>query len=75
MGGYVYRGAEQEGWPDLIELNRVILAERPDQHTPRYRRGEAPCGTRAAYRRHQRHGERPCEACRGAENAAAREKR
>lgn len=22
-----------------------------------------PCGTIAAYRRHQRHGEQPCEAC------------
>lgn len=25
-----------------------------------------PCGTPAAYRRHQRHGEKPCEACRQA---------
>ncbi|WP_206442567.1 WhiB family transcriptional regulator [Streptomyces boncukensis] len=29
----------------------------------------APCGTRAAYRRHQRHGETPCAACRRAETA------
>lgn len=26
-----------------------------------------PCGTTAAYRRHLRHGERPCEHCRQAE--------
>jgi hypothetical protein len=26
-----------------------------------------PCGTPAAYRRHLRHGERPCESCRQAE--------
>ena len=25
-----------------------------------------PCGTVAAYKRHQRHGEPPCEACRAA---------
>lgn len=25
-----------------------------------------PCGTVAAYRRHQRHGEPPCDACRQA---------
>ena len=30
-----------------------------------------PCGTTAAYRRHLRNGEQPCEACRSA-NAAAR---
>jgi hypothetical protein len=27
-----------------------------------------PCGTPAAFRRHKRHGEEPCEACREAEN-------
>jgi hypothetical protein len=26
-----------------------------------------PCGTPAAYRRHKRHGERPCESCAQAE--------
>lgn len=25
-----------------------------------------PCGTRAAYERHRRHGEKPCDACRKA---------
>jgi hypothetical protein len=34
----------------------------------------SPCGTRAAYRRHRRHGEEACKACRRAESdyAAAR---
>jgi hypothetical protein len=27
---------------------------------------EKPCGTLAAYRRHYRHGEKPCESCRQA---------
>jgi hypothetical protein len=31
-----------------------------------------PCGTLAAYRRHSRAGEKPCEACREARNAANR---
>ena len=31
-----------------------------------------PCGTLAAYRRHSRSGEKPCEACRQARNAANR---
>jgi hypothetical protein len=36
-----------------------------------------PCGTPAAYRRHQRHGEKPCERCRRAEalRVAIRKKR
>lgn len=29
----------------------------------------APCGTAGAYRRHQRHGEKPCEKCRAWYNA------
>ena len=29
-----------------------------------------PCGTRAAYRRHLRHGTRPCESCLAAERRA-----
>lgn len=30
------------------------------------------CGTEAAYRRHLRHGEKPCDACREATNARRR---
>lgn len=33
-----------------------------------------PCGTRAAYRRHKRHGEEACPACLEAENARPRKK-
>lgn len=33
----------------------------------------APCGTVAAYKRHQRHGEPPCEACRAAWSEYQRE--
>lgn len=38
------------------------------------RKATAPCGTEAAYRRHQRHGETPCEECKraAAERRAAR---
>ena len=35
----------------------------------------SPHGTEAAYRRHFRHGEQPCEACRGAIAEAQRERR
>jgi hypothetical protein len=31
-----------------------------------------PCGTPAAYRRHLRHGEKPCDECREAENSRNR---
>jgi hypothetical protein len=31
-----------------------------------------PCGTRAAYKRHLRHGEDPCDACKEAEYAPKR---
>jgi hypothetical protein len=32
----------------------------------------APCGTYAAWMRHRRHGEEPCESCREAYNAHQR---
>ena len=34
-----------------------------------------PCGTLAAYRRHSRAGEKPCEACRRARNADSQARR
>ena len=34
-----------------------------------------PCGTLAAYRRHSRAGEKPCEACRRARNADGQARR
>lgn len=42
-----------------------VLRER-GQTQARERAGLAPCGTRAAYRRHHRRGEKPCEPCRRA---------
>ena len=33
----------------------------------------APCGTVAAYKRHQRRGEQPCQSCRAANAAYHRE--
>jgi hypothetical protein len=33
-----------------------------------------PCGTTVAYRRHLRHGEPPCEACRQANNRASQDR-
>lgn len=36
-------------------------------------RDPAPCGTYAAYRRHKRRGEQPCDACREAYNERQRE--
>ena len=34
-----------------------------------------PCGTYAAYRRHQRYGEQPCDLCRVAKNEYEKERR
>ena len=34
-----------------------------------------PCGTLAAYRRHSRRGEKPCEACRETRNADSQARR
>lgn len=49
----------------------------PDPPAPRRNGPEPvqPCGTRAAYRRHERAGEVPCADCREAYNAAARARR
>lgn len=47
-----------------------MSAERQKRYRNRLRGGPArvpkPCGTVAAYRRHQRNGEPPCDACRKA---------
>lgn len=34
----------------------------------------SPCGTPAAYRRHYRKGQKPCQRCADAHNAATRER-
>jgi hypothetical protein len=49
------------------------LRER-GQMQARERGGLAPCGTRAAYRRHLRREETPCESCRRANAANERER-
>lgn len=36
-------------------------------------RGQNPCGTPAAYNRHRYHGEPPCEPCKAAHTARARD--
>lgn len=52
-------------------------AERARRYRDRKRRGEPsilePCGTRAAFIRHRRNGEDPCEPCREAYNAYHRQ--
>lgn len=52
-------------------------AERSRRYRDRKRgtppRTPAPCGTTAAYARHLRHGEQPCQACREANAAKHRE--
>lgn len=46
----------------------VLGQQRTDAGLPRRSRGKLkPCGTRAAYERHRRNGEKPCEDCRVAE--------
>lgn len=60
---YRYRGAGTD----------VLTPWMDEGPEPRVRRSEntrrllVPCGTPAAYRRHLRHGESPCRACRDAE--------
>lgn len=58
---------KEEGfWGGLLERERKrILKNKPRQL--------APCGTGAAFQRHKRNGETPCDACREAKNAEARE--
>src|SRR5260221_10821725 len=80
MNGYLWRGQ-----PELRHLNKLILANRPKPDFPvglpdtpgttaerRRILSEAvasACGTPAAYRRHLRDGEEPCQRCRQAESA------
>jgi hypothetical protein len=48
---------------------RAAAREAKPARTP-WQAGLAPCGTPAAYRRHHRHGEKPCQACIRAESEA-----
>ncbi len=55
----------------------MTSADKQREYRDRLRGGPArvpaPCGTLAAFRRHQRRGEPICEACRVAYNAAHRD--
>lgn len=53
---------------------RDLLSGRPRRRSP-MRRGVQPCGTHAAYQRHRKHGETPCEACREANRVKAAQRR
>ncbi len=44
--------------------------KRRNGYIPRGQRPMAPCGTDAAYKRHLRHGEVPCDSCREAHNVS-----
>jgi hypothetical protein len=60
---YTYRGTGTDtltAWMD----ERKPRKDRKDNKPRRTRTGLQPCGTIGAYRRHQRHGEEPCDACR-----------
>ena len=70
---YAYRGTGRDtltGW--LADAELAPYAVEYEQWIPDFARGSSgrpatrPCGTQAAYRRHKRHGEDPCEDCRRA---------
>lgn len=52
----------RKAWGHLTGLPEVVVGSPSPQ----------PCGTVAAYHRHHRHGEKPCQACRDAYNASRR---
>ena len=59
--------------PDIDAMPLEAFAKPSPSHHPLVGPGEMqPCGTVAAYRRHRRRGEKPCDACREAENARSR---
>lgn len=55
---YTYRGTGQ----DTLTAWMDNLPERTLRHPGGFRIPK-PCGTTAAYQRHRRKGERPCDAC------------
>lgn len=63
-------------WGGLDENERRLLLRRRGRGTGHTGRGgskpTSPCGTPAAYRRHQRNNEEPCDACRNANTNARR---
>ncbi len=74
-----------QGWSDVQIADELGLARRT---VTTYRQSlglpavgrdgpveSTPCGTASAYRRHQRHGQTPCEPCRQAEARRAKDRR
>jgi WhiB family redox-sensing transcriptional regulator len=68
---YALEHGERFGiWGGLSDRERRRLGERPHKE-----RTPAPCGTPAAYQRHYRDKEKPCDACRRADRANQAERR
>lgn len=53
---------------------RMLLKKQPARSTPGPR-PTMPCGTRAAYVRHRRHGEEACQPCKDAVNKYYQDRR
>lgn len=73
---FAIANGEQFGiWGDTTERERRAIrrARRGGNVAPtRVDRPLRPCGTEAAYRRHTKRGEPPCDACREAKRAGRR---
>lgn len=66
----IYGGLNPDQRADLALKTVQMAGTRRGEPTRISRNGpapSAPCGTRSAYRRHQRRGESPCGACKAAE--------
>ena len=57
---YVYRGTGKDTLTAFMDERKPPVPRKP--------RTLKPCGTVAAYRRHTRHGEEPCDACKAAKS-------
>lgn len=55
-------GMTQQAIADVFGVSRNAVRQRLDWRRPEPK-PLRPCGTQAAYRRHQRYGERPCVKC------------
>lgn len=68
------KGAPMTPTPEYQRKRRARLAVEAGREPGRVGAPTThPCGTNAAYKRHQRHGEQPCAACRAAWSAYQRE--
>jgi len=66
---YTYRGTGQDTLTAWMDSRSYTL------RAVRYHADSQPHGTVAAYKRHYRHGEKPCESCRQAEAIAKADRR